>query len=401
MRLSVDVGGTFTDLVLEAGDGTFRLFKSPTRPDDPVQGCLEVLQRAADADGRDRAALLGACELFLHATTRATNAVLTGRTARTAFLTTEGHPDIFLLREGGRVDPFDNTVPFPDPLVPRRLTFEVPERMRADGVVHRPLDEDAVRAVIARLEAAGIAVETGLGEAEARFDNAGFFARVETGRPLVALKTATTLDGRIAAQGGESRWITGPAARAAAHRLRAGHDAVMVGARTALLDNPRLDCRLDGLQDRSPLRIVADGSLGLPPTHHLAADGRPCRVLCREDADAGRAKALEDAGVRLIRVPAGEDGRMDLAAGLRRLGEAGLTRLLVEGGGMLAAALLKAGLVDRIHWFRAPAVMGGDGAPAVAALGAESPGDAPRFRLHARREAGGDTWEVWQRCSPE
>ncbi len=253
----------------------------------------------------------------------------------------------------------------------------------------------------ARLEAAGIAVQLGPGEAEARFDNAGFFARVETGRPLVALKTATTLDGRIAAQGGESRWITGPAARAAAHRLRAGHDAVMVGARTALLDNPRLDCRLDGLQDRSPLRIVADGSLALPPTHHLVADGRPCRVLCREDADADRASRLEDAGVRLIRVPAGEDGRMDLAAGLRRLGEEGLTRLLVEGGGMLAAALLKAGLVDRIHWFRAPAVMGGDGAPAVAALGAESPGDAPRFRLHARREAGGDTWEVWRRCSPE
>ena len=156
MRLSVDVGGTFTDLVLEAGDGTFRLFKSPTRPDDPVQGCLEVVQQAADADGRDRAALLGECELFLHATTRATNAVLTGRTARTAFLTTEGHPDIFLLREGGRVDPFDNTVPFPEPLVPRRLTFEIPERIRADGVVHKPLDEDAVLAVIERLKAAQI-----------------------------------------------------------------------------------------------------------------------------------------------------------------------------------------------------------------------------------------------------
>ena len=156
MRLSVDVGGTFTDLVLEAGDGTFRLFKAPTRPEDPVLGCLDVLQRAADADGRDRAALLGECELFLHGTTQATNAVLTGRTARTAFLTTEGHPDIFLLREGGRVDPFDNTVPFPDPLVPRRLTFEIPERVRADGVVHKPLDEHAVLAVIEQLRAAEV-----------------------------------------------------------------------------------------------------------------------------------------------------------------------------------------------------------------------------------------------------
>ena len=253
----------------------------------------------------------------------------------------------------------------------------------------------------AQLEAAGIAVERGLGGAEARFDNEGFLTRVASGRPLVALKTATTLDGRIAAPGGESRWITGPAARAAAHRLRAGYDAIMVGARTALLDNPRLDCRLDGLQDRSPLRIVADGNLGLPPTHRLVANGPPCWALCREDADRDRASRLEDAGVRLIRVPVGEDGRMDLAAGLRRLGEAGLTRLLVEGGGLLAAALLKADLVDRLHWFRAPAVMGGDGLPAVAALDVEHPGDAPRFSLHARREAGGDTWEVWRRCSPE
>lgn len=253
----------------------------------------------------------------------------------------------------------------------------------------------------ARLEAAGIAVERGLGEAEARFDNEGFLIRVASGRPLVALKTATTLDGRMAAPGGESRWITGPAARAAAHRLRASYDAIMVGARTALLDNPRLDCRLDGLQDRSPLRIVADGNLGLPPTHRLVADGPPCWALCREDADRDRASRLEDAGVRLIRVPVGEDGRMDLTAGLRRLGEAGLTRLLVEGGGLLAAALLKADLVDRLHWFRAPAVMGGDGLPAVAALDVEHPGDAPRFSLHARRGAGGDIWEVWRRCSPE
>ena len=253
----------------------------------------------------------------------------------------------------------------------------------------------------ARLTEAGIAVERGVGEVEARFDNAGFLTRVTAGRPLVALKTATTLDGRIAAPGGESRWITGPAARAAAHRLRASHDAIMVGARTALFDNPRLDCRLEGLGNRSPLRIVADGSLGLPPTHRLAADEGPCWALCREDADADRASALEDAGVRLIRVPAGEDGRMNLAAGLGRLGEAGLTRLLVEGGGVMAAALLKADLVDRIHWFRAPAVMGGDGLPAVAALGVEHPGEAPRFRLHAQRTAGGDIWEVWRRCSPE
>ena len=154
-RIGVDVGGTFTDLVLEDGDG-FRLFKAPTTPEDPVRGVLDVLSGAARARGLGRDALLGACEMFIHATTRATNAVLTGTTARTAFLTTEGHPDVLLLREGGRIDPFDNTVPFPEPLVPRSLTFEVPERVLADGRVLKPLDEEATLGVIERVREKGV-----------------------------------------------------------------------------------------------------------------------------------------------------------------------------------------------------------------------------------------------------
>ena len=125
MRLSVDVGVTFTDLVFEDEDG-FRWCKSPTTPDDPVLGVLEVLTLAAKERGVDREALLRGCELLVHSTTWATNAVLTGGTSRTAFLTTEGHPDVLFVREGGRIDPFDNTVSFPQPLVPRSLTFEVP-----------------------------------------------------------------------------------------------------------------------------------------------------------------------------------------------------------------------------------------------------------------------------------
>ena len=147
MRMSADVGGTFTDLVVENETGRFALFKSPTRPDDPVRGVLDVLALAARATDSTVAALLSECEMFVHATTRATNAVLTGNTSRTAFLTTQGHPDILLLREGGRVDPFDNTVPFPEPLVPRHMTFEVPERIRADGQVFNALDETAVVSV--------------------------------------------------------------------------------------------------------------------------------------------------------------------------------------------------------------------------------------------------------------
>ncbi|TYB46316.1 hydantoinase/oxoprolinase family protein [Actinomadura chibensis] len=138
-RASVDIGGTFTDLVLEQGR-TLRLFKSPTVPGDPVQGILDVLAMAAESEGEPLADLLGRVETFTHATTRGLNAVLTGGTAKTAFLTTEGHPDVLLLREGGRRDPYDFTVPYPEPYVPRSLTFEVGERVASDGRVTRPLD---------------------------------------------------------------------------------------------------------------------------------------------------------------------------------------------------------------------------------------------------------------------
>jgi N-methylhydantoinase A len=136
----VDTGGTFTDLVLDE-DGTLRLFKSPTTPRDPVRGVLDVLTVAADSLGMDLAELLGRVELFVHGTTHATNAVLTHTTAKTAFLTTKGHPDILLFREGGRVRPFDFTRRYPDPYIPRALTFEVPERIGSAGEIVTPLDE--------------------------------------------------------------------------------------------------------------------------------------------------------------------------------------------------------------------------------------------------------------------
>lgn len=148
MRLAVDTGGTFTDLVVEDDGGALHLFKTPTTPDDPVRGVLDVLGLAAAALGAD---LLGRGSVFVHGTTRAINAVLTGRTARTAFLTTEGHPDVLLFREGGRTDAFNFTRPYPQPYVPRRLTFEVPERVDSQGEIVKPLDEAAVVTLAARL----------------------------------------------------------------------------------------------------------------------------------------------------------------------------------------------------------------------------------------------------------
>jgi N-methylhydantoinase A len=145
LRFAVDTGGTFTDLVVEGDPRGLRFHKRPTTPDDPVVGLLDVLAAAAEDFGGSRRELLERGDLFVFGTTRATNAIVTGATARTAFLTTQGHPDILLFREGGgRTTLFDYTQEYPDPYVPRSLTFEVPERVGAEGQIVRPLDEAAV-----------------------------------------------------------------------------------------------------------------------------------------------------------------------------------------------------------------------------------------------------------------
>jgi len=149
----VDTGGTFTDLVVEDDEGRRQLYKSPTTPHDPIDGLLNVLALAAEARGASRAELLGATELLIYATTRAINAVLTGTAARTALLTTEGHPEILVFREGGRTEPFNHRRTYPPPYVPRRLTWEVRERVDSEGGVLRALDEVALAKIIDELAA--------------------------------------------------------------------------------------------------------------------------------------------------------------------------------------------------------------------------------------------------------
>jgi N-methylhydantoinase A len=155
LRLAVDTGGTFTDLVIEGADG-LRLSKSSTTPDDPIRGVLEVIETAATDLGIPSGELLGQAELFIHGTTRAINAILTGKVARTAFLTTKGHPDILLFREGGRTDPFNFTREYPPAYVPRSLTFEVPERTGSGGEIAVPLDEAALLGIIERLKSLAV-----------------------------------------------------------------------------------------------------------------------------------------------------------------------------------------------------------------------------------------------------
>lgn len=251
---------------------------------------------------------------------------------------------------------------------------------------------------VAALRGAGIEVETGVCADEAEDLLAGYFMRVRAGRPLVTLKLASTLDSRIAARGGESRWITGEAARRHAHLLRARHDAVLVGGRTAVLDDPALTCRLPGLEKASPVRVVAEGRDPLPRRSALAATAArtPTWLAVPRAREAERRAALRGTGVVVVPVDRREDGRVDLSSALCALGSKGITSVLAEGGARLAAALVGAGLVDRIVWYRAPSLLGGDAREALEALGIGSLDAAPRFTKTSARSVGRDVVEVYR-----
>jgi len=251
----------------------------------------------------------------------------------------------------------------------------------------------------ARLRAEGIAVTTGVSRAAAEELNAGFFLKVTQGRPLVTLKAATTLDGRIATSGGESRWITGDDARIVAHRLRAEYDAVLIGSGTALADDPELTCRLPGMKSRSPLRIVLDGRLRLLPTAKLAETARqtPTWVMTSTGANKERRRTLTEKGVSVIEIEADCAGHPEPGAVLSELARRGLTRVMIEGGGVVASSFLAAGLVDRIAWFHAPRIIGADGIPAVASIGIEKLEQAPSFIRANVSEIAADVLEIYER----
>jgi diaminohydroxyphosphoribosylaminopyrimidine deaminase/5-amino-6-(5-phosphoribosylamino)uracil reductase len=253
----------------------------------------------------------------------------------------------------------------------------------------------------ARLRAAGIAVEVGEGAEEAAEINAGFLLRVREDRPLFHLKIATSLDGRIATASGESKWITGGAARAAGQHLRATHDAILVGANTVAADDPELTCRLPGLEGYSPVRVVLDSRARMSPGSKLAASAyrTPVWLLCTRDAPASAREGLQAKGVEVIEVASSGQGRVDALAAAKALGERRLTRVLIEGGGEVAATFLKANLVDRVSAYQAGLLLGGDSRSAVAPLGLQKLGFAPRFTLVSSRAIGGDVLETWQRAA--
>jgi diaminohydroxyphosphoribosylaminopyrimidine deaminase/5-amino-6-(5-phosphoribosylamino)uracil reductase len=251
-----------------------------------------------------------------------------------------------------------------------------------------------------RLRDAGIAVTEGVLHEHAAAIIAGFVLRVEAGRPLFAAKLATSLDGRIATHGGESKWITGEPARRQVQLLRAQHDAVMVGSTTAVADDPDLTCRMDGFSGRPKVRIVVDGRLRLPLTAKLVRSARlsPVWLFTRKDADRLRRQAYADAGVEVIPVEGRPDAPVDLGAVAAELGRRGLTSVLVEGGGTLIATLLRENLLDRLHWFRAPRLIGGDGLAGVAPYGVARLADSAAWRRTGLAGTGDDIVETLVRA---
>jgi diaminohydroxyphosphoribosylaminopyrimidine deaminase / 5-amino-6-(5-phosphoribosylamino)uracil reductase len=250
----------------------------------------------------------------------------------------------------------------------------------------------------ARLRAAGIAVDVGIGAQEARRDHAGHIRRMREGRPQVMLKLAISADGKAGAAGRRPFAVTGEAVRDRVHLLRAESDAIMVGIGTALADDPALTCRLPGMAGYSPVRIVLDGKLRLPLRSCLVQTARATPVWLVAGPQAARAaeETLVAEGVTVLRSEE-NNGRLDLGAVLKRLAGRGITRLMVEGGPMLAAVFLAADLIDEAVLFHSPKIVGTDGIDALDGLPLTALTQSPRLKRVTSEPVGIDTRDVFER----
>jgi len=240
---------------------------------------------------------------------------------------------------------------------------------------------------IEALRQSGIETEVGLLEEACRESNRIFFKYIRTGLPYVTLKFAQTLDGRIAAASGHSRWISSPPSLRFAHRLRAVHDAILVGADTVRMDNPELTCRL--VRGRNPLRIVVDSGLRLPPDATIFSDGKRTVAVATRRAPVENRRLLEKKGVEVLEIGEDPAGRVDLHQLLTVLGKRKISSVLVEGGAAVATAFLKGNLVNRLLIVLAPKIVGG-GVNAVGDLGIRRMDDALGFSFQRFTRCGAD-----------
>lgn len=249
----------------------------------------------------------------------------------------------------------------------------------------------------ARLRASGVAVDTGVCADDARRAHAGHIRRVRDGRPHVTLKLAVSADGKAGLLGRKPAEITAAAARERVQRMRAASDAIITGIGTVLADDPQLTCRLPGMEPQSPVRVVLDSELQLPPASRLVASVAKTLdwTFTSEMASQEKERALTAQGVEVLRV-AGKNGHLDLAAVLRGLGSRGITRVMVEAGPILSAAFLSADLVDEAALFRAPKTLG-QGIDALEGMPLSALTLSPKLRLVGEERIGDDTLQTFER----
>jgi diaminohydroxyphosphoribosylaminopyrimidine deaminase/5-amino-6-(5-phosphoribosylamino)uracil reductase len=250
----------------------------------------------------------------------------------------------------------------------------------------------------AKLRERGIAVESGFGAEDAARTHAGHFRRMREGRPQVLLKLAASADGKAGLAGRKPAGITGAAARARVHQMRAESDAILIGVGTVLSDDPHLTCRLPGMLERSPVRVILDAKLRVPLATSIIGTARetPTWVFAGRNASPVAEGILKAKGVEVFRVE-GKDGRLDLSGTLKTLAERGITRLMVEGGPTVAAAFVVADLVDEAALFRSPKPLGADGIEALEGLPLTALTKSAKLKAVATEEIGGDTLEIFER----
>jgi diaminohydroxyphosphoribosylaminopyrimidine deaminase/5-amino-6-(5-phosphoribosylamino)uracil reductase len=244
----------------------------------------------------------------------------------------------------------------------------------------------------ALLRAAGIEVTVGVGAGEALMTHAGHFRRMADGRPHLILKIAVSADGKTGLSGRKPAEISCETSRAEAHMMRATADAIMVGSGTVAADDPQLNCRLPGMEDRSPIRVVLDGKLRIPMQSKLVRTARqvPLWVMTTDDAPVEVERKLFAEGVFVLRTPA-RNGRLDIEASLKRLGERGITRVLVEGGPILSSFLIRSNLVDEAVVVRSEKVLGADAIDALEGLPLDALTNSPNLEMVERRMSGADS----------
>ena len=246
----------------------------------------------------------------------------------------------------------------------------------------------------AMLLAAGIAVTQSVLEQEASELNLGFFSRISLSRPRFTLKTASTLDGKIALASGDSKWVTGGRARTFGHLMRAEHDAILVGVNTVIADDPNLTCRIPGLECRSPVRVILDSNLRIPSNAAVLSNnsgGQPPIIITKANTDR---RQFAGRNVEFVDV----ENPHDIGAVAKALGDRGLTSVLVEGGAQVAASFVSAGLVDNLCVFSSGKLIGNSGLSAVGNLNLAALPDAPHFTPTGIRRLGPDMLATYRKA---